>query len=384
MTTGEIAFLKRKLTEFSTNEKYNDTYTAMYEEYEEPLKIVLSSYHHYLNSVFKYMNVQIRSKYYYFHAPNCREASQLFGDIDNTFSNIKSLNIYLCSEYSEKIKEIKEFIKAGGTTVPDYFEEISIIETESIFKIEGNIDKKGMKLQLKPIGSGSYAEVYRYFDKEYNRYFVLKRARKILTKKELERFKREFLVMKDLKSPYITEVYSYNEEKNEYIMESLDDTILGFIDKNNNILDYGTRFILINQILKGFAYLETKSILHRDISPRNILLKRYDDGIQIKISDFGLVKIKTSDLTAPDTVFKGSLNDQKLEIEGFAKYKMIHETYALTRLITYILTGKRNSDGIKEIKIKEFLFKGTGKEEDRYNNILELKRAVDNLKKELL
>ena len=74
---------------------------------------------------------------------------------------------------------------------------------------------------LKLIGSGSYANVYKYKDTFYNRPFILKRAKKELTDKEVARFKREFDVMNDLSSPYILEVYCYNPDKNEYIMELL-------------------------------------------------------------------------------------------------------------------------------------------------------------------
>lgn len=64
--------------------------------------------------------------------------------------------------------------------------------------------------------------VYKYKDTFYNRPFILKRAKKELTDKEVARFKREFDVMNDLSSPYILEVYCYNPDKNEYIMEYIE------------------------------------------------------------------------------------------------------------------------------------------------------------------
>ncbi|XQF94187.1 protein kinase domain-containing protein (plasmid) [Pseudoalteromonas espejiana] len=50
--------------------------------------------------------------------------------------------------------------------------------------------------------------------------------------------------------------------------------------------------------------------MHRDISPKNILLKEYDDVAVVKIADFGLVKIVDSELTSENTDFKGYYNDQ--------------------------------------------------------------------------
>lgn len=83
--------------------------------------------------------------------------------------------------------------------------------------------------ELKMIGEGSYAKVFRYRDEFYNKFFVLKRAKNDLNDKELERFKREFDVMNELKSPYVLEVHRYDEEKNEYYMEYADETLKKFI-----------------------------------------------------------------------------------------------------------------------------------------------------------
>ena len=49
------------------------------------------------------------------------------------------------------------------------------------------------------------------------------------------------------------------------------------------------------QISKGIAFLHDKKIVHRDIKPGNILLKRKDTYAIVKLGDFGLSKILDPD-----------------------------------------------------------------------------------------
>ena len=148
--------------------------------------------------------------------------------------------------------------------------------------------------------------------------------------------------MKELNSIFIAKVYRMDRENKEYIMEKVDTTLFEHIEKNNSKLTFSDREYIIRQIIVVFKYLNDKEILHRDISPKNILLRLYDDSLCIKLSDFGLVKIEESTLTAPNSEFRGSLNDPKLRDIGFNKYNLSYEMYALTRLIAFILTGKSN------------------------------------------
>lgn len=143
---------------------------------------------------------------------------------------------------------------------------------------------------MRPIGEGSYAKVFRYTDSFYQRDFVLKRAKPDLNEKELFRFKREFEEMHELHSPYIVEVYSYNDDCNEYTMELMDFTLEKYISSNNATMLVGARRSIIMQLLRAYGYLHSKHVYHRDISPNNVLLKQYDDAIVVKLSDFGLVK----------------------------------------------------------------------------------------------
>jgi serine/threonine protein kinase len=191
--------------------------------------------------------------------------------------------------------------------------------------------------------------------------------------------------MKNNCSPYIVEVYNFNEEENEYTMEYLDSTIQNYMHKNNPKLGYNERFYLINQILRIFEFLESKNILHRDISYSNVLIKQYEDTVIVKLSDFGLVKLSESSLTSVNSEIKGSLNDyDDLNMIGFDKYGIIHETYALTKLITFILTGKTTFDKIKETPIITFLKQGIGDKSKRFKNISELKENIKYLRGKLL
>jgi hypothetical protein len=144
---GEISFLNRFIEKLRSQNQFNTGYIELYENYPEPLCLVLSSIHYELNSMFNYMNSQILKGYFNFHAQPSRDAISLFKTIDNFFSTIQRLKIKLNKEYEKIIKEIKAFISpSGGTRVPEDFPYIPIIEVEPIFTI--NTTKKDKILLL--------------------------------------------------------------------------------------------------------------------------------------------------------------------------------------------------------------------------------------------
>ena len=225
-----------------------------------------------------------------------------------------------------------------------------------------------------------YANVFKYKDTFYNRYFVVKRAKKDLNEKEVARFRREYDEMYDFSSPYIVDVFRYDETKNEYIMEYMDYTLDSYIAKNNSKLSLLQRKSIAFQVLKAFDYIHSKNRLHRDISPKNILIKEYDEVAVVKISDFGLVKIPDSTLTTVNTEFKGCFNDPELVVEGFDTYSILHETYALTRIVYYIITGKTNTDKIKNEKLQESVIKGLNTDKTkRFQNVNEMTLELRNI-----
>ena len=287
--------------------------------------------------------------------------------------------------YDDAIRRCRRFIvKSGGSTIPEGFEPIEIVDLTPVFQLTSGItieqDKLSIYSMLKSVGEGSYAQVFSYTDPTYKFPVILKRARPELDNKELARFKQEFDVLKELHSPYIVDVFAYNSEKNEYTMERMDETIYNFVQKNNNELSLASRKRIITQICRGLSYIHSKGYLHRDISLLNIFVKHYDDVDVVKIGDFGLVKTPESSMTSLQSELKGSLNDPDLVNVGFGNYEMRHETFALTRLCYFILTGRTNIERQKEGAIKRFWDKGTNPDKrKRFGSVAELLGAVQNI-----
>ncbi len=282
------------------------------------------------------------------------------------------------TDWKQLFDIFNDLIKADGY---EFFEINKILDKIVYgYRLVDSIEIASPKLEkysytLKLIGSGSYATVSKYFDEYYKETFVLKKALNTLNEKELARFEKEFNEMKKLNMIHVVKVYSISDDKKSYIMEYMDMTLLKYINENNSKIEKKHRLALINQLFNLFITLSGKKILHRDISLTNILLKKYDDNLVLKISDFGLVKVEGSTLTSIDTEVKGSLNDPQLNVYGFKNYEIRHETYALTRVIYFIMTGKTKIGKENDIKFNDFIEKGINRDiEKRFTTFEVMKK----------
>lgn len=369
----------RELQQIGLNVEYFDLYNKV--EHKR-LQEVLMTLHYHLTELFRSMNERLPTNENgaHFWAEPSRQLMKVIEITRGLFHNLKSTkySFEIDNYYSNLIKQCREFLRSsGGSTLPPNMPKVELYYTLPIFSMSNVVvvdDFQNSRCyEEKLIDGGSYANVYKYRDAFYNRTFAIKRARKDLSEKELLRFKREFEEMQEFSSPYILEVYRYNDIKNEYIMEYMDYTLDRYISKNNTKLTIQQRKGIIMQILRAFEYIHSKERLHRDISPKNILIKEYDDVAVVKITDFGLVKIPNSDLTTVNTEFKGYFNDPSLVLDGFNTYKMEHETYALTLVVYYVLTGRTNVDKIPNEKLRAFVQRGLNPDKTkRFKNASEM------------
>ncbi|EAI1246397.1 protein kinase family protein, partial [Campylobacter jejuni] len=354
----------------------SQAYTDLYFCFENgKLKLVLSTLHNNIIECFKKMNSRLPStenSNNHYWADDSRKLKfniELALYLQKEFKD-SELSFWIDEYYYNVFKQCLNFLKSSeGSEIPLGMQKITIYEAIPIFVKLNSISNpevnKNYSLDL--IGDGSYAKVYKYYDEFYKHYFALKKLNKKVNDKEIQRFIKEFNIMKQINNPYILKVYSLDENKKEYIMEYVDFTLKEYIHKNNSKLSSDERISLGIQIIKGIKTLWNKNILHRDISLKNILIKQYDDIVVIKISDFGLVKELNSELTSENTEIKGSLNEiSRLQKKGFNNYDKSDEIYALSRVLYFIATGRTNLINTK----CDFLEKGINDNvKNRYNNL---------------
>ncbi len=359
----------------------SQAYTDLYFCFENgKLKLVLSTLHNNIIECFKKINSRLPStenSNNHYWADDSRKLKfniELALYLQKEFKD-SELSFWIDEYYYNVFKQCLNFLKSSeGSEIPLGMQKITIYEAIPIFVKLNSISNpevnKNYSLDL--IGDGSYAKVYKYYDEFYKHYFALKKLNKKVNDKEIQRFIKEFNIMKQINNPYILKVYSLDENKKEYIMEYVDFTLKEYIHKNNSKLSSDERISLGIQIIKGIKTLWNKNILHRDISLKNILIKQYDDIVVIKISDFGLVKELNSELTSENTEIKGSLNEiSRLQKKGFNNYDKSDEIYALSRVLYFIATGRTNLINTK----CDFLEKGINDNvKNRYNNLDDLMR----------
>lgn len=381
-------FIEAKYRELG--ERINTEHIDLYKNFSnDRLKEVFSTIHNMFVVNYEAMNTRLPTtdSTAYYWADNSRE---LLLAIDILINLERALNqtedAFIIDEYYQKVIELSSsfLMQYRGSEIPIGIEKIEIYYTIPIVRKKDVVtivhnSKETRNANLTFIGSGSYAKVYYYYDTFYNCKYALKKANADLSPKEIARFKQEYEEMSKLNSPYVLQVYRYISSKHEYIMEYMDDCLANYIINSNPKPTIRHRIKIINQILSAFSYIHSKGLLHRDINPNNILIKKFEELIIVKVSDFGLVKVPESTLTTPHTSFKGSFNAPSLVIEGISNYCMEHETYALTKNIAFILTGSAIVSDIDDPCLKELLEKGLSPDKsERFHSTDEMKIAFNN------
>jgi eukaryotic-like serine/threonine-protein kinase len=182
------------------------------------------------------------------------------------------------------------------------------------------------------LGAGGMGEVYLAVDSDLNRKVALKVLPEDFAAKPqaMQRFIQEAKSASGLNHPNIITIYEIGTENTTYFIAA--EFIDGETLRNHALrsqLSVSKAIEIGLQVASALSTAHAAGIIHRDIKPDNIMLRR--DGI-VKVLDFGLAKLTerwtTTDVD-PDAATKAIVQTQSGVIVGTTAYMSPEQTRAL-------------------------------------------------------
>lgn len=120
-----------------------------------------------------------------------------------------------------------------------------------------------------------------------------------------ERFNREARALARLSHPHIVAVHEFGQAGtlHYFLMEFVDGTNLRQLERAGR-LSPREALQIIPQICDALQYAHDEGVVHRDIKPENVLVDRKG---RVKIADFGLAKIMSTDPAAARLTVEGQV-----------------------------------------------------------------------------
>ncbi len=151
------------------------------------------------------------------------------------------------------------------------------------------------------LGAGGVGVVYRAEQTFLNRPVAIKVLNEEFggVPELLKRFEREAKALSSLAHPHIVQLNDYGSTNGMpyLVMELLEGrTLADLIDDPSGPPEPELALDIGRQILRGLSFAHARGVLHRDLKPGNVFLQRLpDDPYHVKILDFGLAKIFSSE-----------------------------------------------------------------------------------------
>ena len=198
------------------------------------------------------------------------------------------------------------------------------------------------------LGKGAMGVVYEGFDPFIERTVAIKTILKSMldsaeAKDMLSRFRREAQAAGRLTHPNIVAVYEYGEDQDMAFiaMEFVRGKELKKYFENNERFHMQDIVRLMSQLLAALEYSHNRGVVHRDIKPANIILTEENE---VKVADFGIAKIESSQLTQVGTVLGTPTHMSPEQFMGIAADRR-SDIYSSGVILYQFLTGERPFTG---------------------------------------
>ncbi|MDP1817278.1 MAG: serine/threonine-protein kinase, partial [Leadbetterella sp.] len=199
------------------------------------------------------------------------------------------------------------------------------------------------------------------------------------------RLRREIHILKQLQEceNVIDLIDSESDEDKQslwYLMPFADFNLHSYIRRVNGTISLESRIAIFRQVISAIKFAHSKGIVHRDISPTNVLLFNTDSSPIVKVSDFGLGKTEEalSYLTHSSAAGYGQiLYVSPEQMEKLKNGDEKSDIYSLGKLAYFVFTGRDPKD-VKHFDFITLFRKAT--EDDpsaRYENIDEFEKAFE-------
>ena len=190
------------------------------------------------------------------------------------------------------------------------------------------------------LGTGGMGAVYRARHVETGQSVALKVMREDLAEDEayIKRFRREAAIAKSIESPHVVRVLDAGQEGYiPYIaMELVEGETLATLLRQRGPLPVEQAVDIVTQVAQGLHAAQARGVIHRDISPQNILIT--PDGT-VKVTDFGVARSQSTATLTSTGAFVGKPTYAPPEMmDGTADTRS--DIYSLGVVMFEMLTGR--------------------------------------------
>lgn len=176
----------------------------------------------------------------------------------------------------------------------------------------------------------------------------------------VERFKREFETAKELESQYVVRVIDFGEAPAVpgggpgsaaswfMTMEYLQGVELGGVLRMAGALPVARALRVLCQVALGLEDAHSFGVIHRDLKPDNLFLCEGEGGDEVRILDFGSVKLQMDTgpkLTAFGTTLGSPYYMSPEQAMGKQDVDQRTDAFALAAILYEMLTGKIAFEG---------------------------------------